>query len=43
MQREGEITFTGKPKVHTGVKAPSQALTDAVIPGDHDQDNASER
>ncbi|MCF6428665.1 cytochrome ubiquinol oxidase subunit I, partial [Amycolatopsis tucumanensis] len=43
MHHEGEIGFFGKPKVHAGVKAPSQALTDAVIPGDHDKDNASEQ
>ncbi|GAA3791670.1 cytochrome c oxidase subunit I [Amycolatopsis tucumanensis] len=36
LHTEGEITFTGR------AKAPSQALTDAVIPGDHDKDNASE-
>ncbi|HKS47275.1 MAG TPA: cytochrome c oxidase subunit I [Amycolatopsis sp.] len=40
---EGEITFTGKSKVHGGAKAPSQVLTEAVIPGSHDKDNAGEQ
>jgi cytochrome c oxidase subunit 1 len=44
IQREGEITFTGKPKLHGDEsKAPSQVLTDVAMPGSHDKDNASEQ
>ncbi|EHR52274.1 cytochrome c oxidase, subunit I [Saccharomonospora marina XMU15] len=41
---EGHITFTGKTLAHGDAKdAPSQVLTKAVVPGRHDEDNASER
>jgi len=43
LHAEGEITFTGKQKVHGDPKAPSQVLTAAVMPGSHDHDNASEQ
>ncbi|SFP28578.1 cytochrome c oxidase subunit 1 [Amycolatopsis arida] len=44
MHGEGHITFTGKPRAHPEARrAPSEALTQAVIPGDHDRDNSSER
>ncbi|SFK93570.1 cytochrome c oxidase subunit 1, partial [Amycolatopsis sacchari] len=43
LHSEGEITFTGKPKAHEGAKAPSQLLTEAAIPGEHDKDNAAEQ
>jgi cytochrome c oxidase subunit 1 len=43
IRTEGEITFTGKPKLHSEAKAPSQVLTDAAFPGSHDKDNASEQ
>ncbi|NKQ54850.1 cytochrome c oxidase subunit I [Amycolatopsis sp. K13G38] len=43
LHTEGEIGFFGKPKVEGEAKAPSQVLTEAVIPGDHDKDNASEQ
>nr|WP_166640014.1 cytochrome c oxidase subunit I [Amycolatopsis sp. SID8362] len=39
---EGEIGFFGKQRVNSHA-APSQLLTEAVIPGDHSQDNASEQ
>ncbi len=39
---EGEIGFFGKPKAASHA-APSQLLTEAVMPGDHSKDNASEQ
>jgi cytochrome c oxidase subunit 1 len=43
IRNEGEISFTGKPKLHGESKAPSQVLTKSAIPGEHDKDNASEQ
>ncbi|MGW5718056.1 cytochrome ubiquinol oxidase subunit I, partial [Amycolatopsis sp. NPDC003865] len=42
IHNEGEIGFFGKQKVNSHA-APSQLLTEAVIPGDHSRDNASEQ
>jgi len=42
IHKEGEIGFFGKQKVNSHA-APSQLLTEAVIPGDHSKDNASEQ
>ncbi|MGW4058743.1 aa3-type cytochrome oxidase subunit I [Amycolatopsis sp. NPDC004747] len=42
IHNEGEIGFFGKQKVNSHA-APSQLLTEAVIPGDHSKDNASEQ
>ncbi|MEU6646039.1 cytochrome c oxidase subunit I [Saccharomonospora sp. NPDC046836] len=43
LRHEGEITFTGKPKVHVGAQVSAQALTEAAVTGEHTRDNASEK
>ena len=42
LHAEGEIGFFGKQRINSHA-APSQVLTQAVIPGDHSKDNASEQ
>jgi cytochrome c oxidase subunit 1 len=43
LHAEGEISFTGKPKLHGGARTPSQVLTEAAMPGSHDKDNSGEQ
>lgn len=43
LHKEGEIGFFGKQKLNSHGSAPSQVLTEAVMPGDHSKDNSGEQ